>query len=91
MGGEEALFTGLNRLDIFAAVGGFSSGLPEQFINTLDAQFPGVGASANPKLRLLWIACGIDDHLIVNNRKLCGFLKSKGVRVTEVETPGQHT
>ena len=91
MGGEEALFTGLNHLDKFAAIGGFSSGLPEQFITTLDAQFPGVGASANSKLRLLWIACGTDDRLIANNRKLHAWLKSKDVKVTEIETPGQHT
>jgi enterochelin esterase-like enzyme len=91
MGGEESLFTGLNNLDKFAAIGGFSSGLPEQFITTLDAQFPGVGASANSKLRLLWIACGTDDRLIANNRKMREWLKSKGVRVTEIETPGEHT
>jgi enterochelin esterase-like enzyme len=92
MGGEQALFTGLNHLDTFAAIGGFSSGLTDQFVTTLDAQFPGIGADINSKLRLLWIACGVDDdRFIVKNRKLGEWLKSKGVRVTEIETPGQHT
>jgi enterochelin esterase-like enzyme len=91
MGGEQALFTGLNNLDKFAWVGGFSSGMPPQFIDTLDSQFPGIGASASSKLQLLWIACGQDDELISRNRKFRSWLKSKGVQPVEIETPGAHT
>ena len=88
MGGTESLMTGLNRLDKFAWIGAFSSGgLDADF----DADFPALGAKANQQLRLLWIACGTDDGLIGINRKLREWLKSKGVELTAIETPGTHT
>jgi enterochelin esterase-like enzyme len=88
MGGAESLYVGLNALDRFASVGAFSSGgLPEDYAAT----FPGLDAKANEKLRLLWIACGTEDGLIEANRKVHGWLDSKGVRHTYVETPGAHT
>ena len=88
MGGAESLYVGLNALDRFAWVGAFSSGgLGEDF----EADFPRLDASANDRLRLLWIACGIEDRLIENNRKVRAWLTSKGVRHVAVETPGAHT
>ncbi len=88
MGGTESLVVGLNALDRFAWVGAFSSGgLPPDF----DATFPGLDSKANDQLRLLWISCGADDRLIDTSRKLGEWLKSKGVRHTNVETSGAHT
>jgi enterochelin esterase family protein len=88
MGGSEALLTGLNNLDKFAWVGAFSSGgIPEDF----HKDFPGLDAKANQQLQLLWIACGTEDHLIGINRNLRAWLKTKGVKATEIETPGAHT
>lgn len=88
MGGAESLLTGLNALDRFAWVGAFSSGgLGEDFA----AEFPQLDANANPRLRLLWIACGTDDGLIALNRKFRDWLKSKGVQHTDIETPGAHS
>jgi enterochelin esterase family protein len=88
MGGAESLLTGLGALDRFAWIGAFSSGgLSEDF----ETDFPGLDSKANDKLRLLWIACGMDDFLIDMNRKLREWLTSKGVRHTGVETPGAHT
>jgi len=88
MGGAESLYVGLNALDRFASVGAFSSGgLPEDFAAT----FPGLDAAANAKLKLLWVACGTEDRLIDLNRKLHGWLDTKGVKHTMVETPGAHT
>ncbi len=88
MGGAESLLTGLNAPDKFAWVGGFSSGgIPED----LASDFPSLDANTNQQLRLLWIACGTEDGLITANRNLRGWLKSKGVKVTEIETPGAHT
>src|SRR6478672_2316257 len=87
MGGAESLLTGLNNLDKFAWVGAFSSG---GFTEDYDAQFPGLDAKANEKLRVLWIACGTDDRLIEPNRKLRAWLDSKGVHNTPIETPGAH-
>jgi enterochelin esterase-like enzyme len=88
MGGSESLLTGLNHLDKFSWVGGFSSGgIPEDF----EKDFPALDAKANEQLHLLWIACGTEDHLITLNRSVRGWLKTKGVKLTEIETPGMHT
>ncbi|HZR25321.1 MAG TPA: prolyl oligopeptidase family serine peptidase, partial [Vicinamibacterales bacterium] len=88
MGGAESLSTGLNALDRFAYVASFSSGgLGSDF----DATFPKLDASANAKLRVLWIACGTEDQLITANRQFKDWLTSKGVRFTSIETPGMHT
>ena len=48
-------------------------------------------SNANKQIRLLWIACGTDDHLIDINRKFRDWLKSKGIQHTDIETPGAHT
>ena len=88
MGGAESLSTGLNNLNEFAWIGAFSSGgIRKDF----DKEFPGLDSSANAQLRLLWIACGTDDHLIEINRTLRAWLGSKGVRHMDIETPGAHT
>ncbi len=88
MGGSESLLTGLNRPDKFAWVGAFSSGgLGDDF----PADFPHLSAAINTQLRLLWIACGTDDHLITLNRKLVSWLKAKDIHLTQIETPGMHT
>ena len=88
MGGAESLLTGLNTLDHFAWIGAFSSGgLTEEF----NAEFPTLDSKANTQLRLLWIACGTDDHLIDINRKFRDWLKSKAIQHTDIETPGAHT
>jgi enterochelin esterase-like enzyme len=88
MGGSETLLTGLNNLNKFAWIGAFSSGgLPADF----DKDFPNLDAKANQQLKLLWIACGAEDHLIELNRKLKAWLKTKNVNFTDRETPGMHT
>jgi enterochelin esterase family protein len=88
MGGSESLLTGLNNLDKFAWIGAFSSGgLPGDF----DKHFPGLDAQANRQIRLLWIACGMEDELITANRRFRDWLKSKGIQHTAIETPGEHT
>ncbi len=88
MGGSESLLTGLNHLDKFAWIGAFSSGgIPEDF----DKDFPGLDAKANQQIRLLWVACGTEDHLITVNRNLRAWLTQKGIQHTDIETPGMHT
>jgi enterochelin esterase-like enzyme len=88
MGGSESLLTGLNNLDKFAWIGAFSSGgIPGDF----DKDFPGLDAKANAQIRLLWVACGTEDHLIEVNRKFREWLKAKGVQHTDIETPGEHS
>jgi enterochelin esterase-like enzyme len=88
MGGTESLLTGLNNLDRFSWIGAFSSGgIPEDF----QKDFPTLDEKANQQLHLLWIACGTEDQLITVNRSLRQWLKAKGVKATEIETPGMHT
>jgi enterochelin esterase-like enzyme len=88
MGGSESLLTGLNTLKTFAWIGAFSSGgLSEDF----DKEFPALDSKSAPSLRLLWIACGTDDHLIDINRKLRAWLASKNIQHVDIETPGSHT
>jgi enterochelin esterase family protein len=88
MGGAESLLTGLNRLDNFAWVASFSAGgLGEDFTTA----FPQLNATANNKLKLLWVACGTEDRLITPNRNFVQWLKGRDIHVTQVETPGMHT
>jgi enterochelin esterase family protein len=88
MGGSESLLTGLNTLNQFAWVGAFSSGgITEEF----DKEFPALDSKSAGQLRLLWIACGTDDHLIDVNRKLRTWLASKNIKHADIETPGAHT
>jgi enterochelin esterase family protein len=88
MGGAESLLTGLNTRNEFAWIGAFSSGgLTPEF----EKEFPSLDAGANKQLRLLWIACGTDDHLIELNRTLRAWLASQNVHHVDIETPGAHT
>jgi enterochelin esterase family protein len=91
MGGAESLLVGLNALDRFAWVGGFSAGGFGAREEDLNPYFPNLDASANSRLRLLWIACGTEDGLIDVNRRFRQFLDARGVKHTAVETPGAHT
>jgi len=87
MGGGESLLTGLNHPEEFAYVGAFSSAVQDM---NYDQSFPNF-AKARDQLKLLWVACGVDDHLITPNRAFIAWLKQMQVPVTSVETPGRHT
>jgi enterochelin esterase family protein len=86
MGGLQALSTGLTHTDMFAYVGGFSSAIhalkPDQVFTGL--------TPATDNLKVLWVACGVDDGLITANRRFIAWLKTKNIPVTQVETPGRH-
>jgi len=89
MGGGQSLTVGLNHLDRFAWVGGFSSaiGNPEVTIASALAD----PAATNAKLRLLWIACGKDDGLVKNAQTLSDVLKGKDVKHELKITEGNHS
>ena len=87
MGGGEALYAGLNHLKTFGWIGGFSAAM----LPHLNQEFPGLNASVNSRLHLLWVACGEQDPLVGKfNVELRAWLKSRGVRFVQIETPGMH-
>jgi enterochelin esterase family protein len=86
MGGLEALTTGLTHTDMFAYVGGFSSAIHKL---NFDQAFP----TLDPKtanLKVLWVACGVDDSLIAPNRRFVDWLKARKMPVTQIESSGRH-
>lgn len=92
MGGGQALSIGLNHLELFSYVGGFSSGFGP------DADFPRSYASlvadpnaANTRLRLLWIGCGKEDGAFGASKAFSDFLTRNKVTHTFRETGGAHT
>jgi len=60
MGGGQSLNFGLNNLDTFAWVGGFSSAPNTKPVRELITD----PAQANEQLRLLWVSCGDRDGLM---------------------------
>ncbi len=50
--------------------------------------FPNLTSKTTSQLRLLWIACGLDDGLNPVNRQFKAWLKSKDVQFTDLEIPG---
>lgn len=85
MGGHESLFIGLTHPELFAWIGSFSAGLNAKAIAELPQTTP---QKAN--LRLLWMACGVDDALLKPNQTVIAALKAEGLPVTAIETPGHH-
>jgi enterochelin esterase-like enzyme len=91
MGGGQSLSIGLNHLDLFAYVGGFSAGLrPADFATTF-ADTAAHPKAANERLRLLWIGCGKDDGAMVNSKAFDDFLNQHQVKHTFRESDGAHT
>ena len=80
MCGAESLLVGLNHVDDFAYIGGFSSaplGAGEH--GDFALRFPGITAQSaqqiNSRLPVLWIACGTEDGLFDPNQKFIAWLK----------------
>jgi len=91
MGGGESLGIGLNRLDLFSYVAGFSAALrPADFSKT----FAAVAANpqdANRKLHLLWFGCGAEDSLFAAAKSFHEFLDAQKIRHVFHESQGAHT
>jgi enterochelin esterase family protein len=105
MGGAEALDIGLHHLERFQSVAGLSAAIGMSSADMLRTTsfnplrmdpasfaraFPKLTAESNSRLRLLWIACGTDDELLLANRQFKEWLKSLSIRFTDIETPGAH-
>jgi len=83
MGGGQGLNFGINNIDKFAWVGGFSSA-PN--LQSPDVLVPKI-QQAKDKLNLLWIGCGDKDNLITGSWNLHqGLVKAKIDHVWYVDT-----
>lgn len=88
MGGEQSLRIGLNHLERFAWVGGFSAAPPAREAVSAALNDP---TGANGKLKLLWIGCGKDDFLLKRNEEFIALLKEKDLRHEWRLTDGGHS
>ena len=89
MGGLHAIRTGLGHLDLFASVGGFSSGTVADF----DTRFKDLLADAagtNAKLKLLWIGCGKQDWLFASTERMDASLREAKIRHAFFVMDGVH-
>jgi enterochelin esterase family protein len=92
MGGGQALNIGLNNIDLFSYVGGFSAAignaanLPKTY-----AKLVGNANDSNKKLKLLWVGCGTEDSLFGASKNFSEWLKANHITHTFRETAGAHT
>jgi enterochelin esterase-like enzyme len=92
MGGGQALSIGLNHLDLFSHVGGFSSGFGSSAdFTTSYPRLVARGRAVNRDLRLLWIGCGREDGAFAASQRFSEFLGAHGVTHTFRATDGAHT
>jgi enterochelin esterase-like enzyme len=89
MGGGQSLTIGLNRLDLFAWVGGMSSAVrdPEQTVAAALAN----AKATNEKLKLLWFGCGRDDFLLKQNQQFDELLTARGIKHEYMLSAGGHS
>jgi enterochelin esterase family protein len=93
MGGGEALRAGLNNLDKFSYVAGFSAGIGDA------TNYPTAFATlikdpdkSNAQLKLLWLGCGTGDQSHMKDQHAFSkFLDKNHIHYTAVETDGEHT
>jgi enterochelin esterase-like enzyme len=92
MGGGQALSIGMNNLDLFHYVLGFSSAIGGQIMDMNETFKPVMTnpAAANQKLRLLWVSCGKQDFLYKGSLDFVNTLKEKGINIYFRETEGAH-
>ena len=91
MGGVESLEIGLNHLDQFSYVAGFSAAVtPAEFPKSFGALAADPKA-ANRNLHLLWIGCGTDDGLFGASNSFSKFLDDSQMKHTVFKIPGAHT
>ncbi len=91
MGGGESLGIGLNHLDLFSYVAGFSPGIHVPDLQPSFGKFLADPKTANQKLRLLWIGCGSDDSLFASSEAFSKMLDQAGIKHVFHKSDGAHT
>lgn len=97
MGGGIAINVGLKRLDVFASVGEFSSGMfggvggyAAYDIEKISPGFLKDSAATNKKLKLLYFSCGTEDPRMPFQTKAADDLRAHGIQLTFKSFPGAH-
>jgi enterochelin esterase-like enzyme len=95
MGGMQAGRFGLGHLETFSYVGIMSAGLtgnPASAAAGPDPIAPLAAnrAAVNKQLKLLWIACGVEDTAMVGARSTHEALQKAGIQHVFLETEGAH-
>ena len=90
MGGGQALKIGLQHLDLFSRVGGFSAAVSRTPLRRPSRTSSADAKKINSSLKLLWIGCGTDDSLFAPNKEFSEFLKTSGITHT-FQTPAAPT
>jgi enterochelin esterase-like enzyme len=97
MGGGIAINVGLKRLDTFAYVGEFSSGMfggvggyAPFDVEKISPGFLKDPSATNKKLKALYFSCGTEDPRMPFQTKVMEELKSKGIALTFKGFPGAH-
>ncbi len=99
MGGGQSFYGGLENLDLFSAVGIFSSGIfggiqtPAGSSFDAEKEIPGLlsqSAKFNDKLELFYISCGEGDQRITHTKKAVANMRDNGLDVKFNSFPGDH-
>jgi enterochelin esterase-like enzyme len=89
MGGGQSLEIGFGHLDLFSAVGAFSSGVATNFEGRFKAELDD-SKGTNTKLKLLWIGCGRQDPVFERNQKFAELLTTHNIKNTFYPMEGMH-
>jgi enterochelin esterase family protein len=90
MGGGQSLSIGLNHLERFTYIAGFSPALGGNVASAYSA-FAAKPDAANRQLKLLWIGCGTSDSLFTSVREFSTFLNQHQITHRFRESDGAHT
>lgn len=97
MGGGQSLYIGLHNLDVFSAIGIFSTGvfggIGGAATKDLDSEIPGLLSSSrtfNEKLDVFMITCGEQDMRIDYTKKAVDQMRENGLNVVFESFPGDH-
>ena len=93
MGGGQTLNIAMPRLDRFAYIGVFSSGIPAYVSDAWEREHQAQldDAAAKRGLKLLWFATGKNDFVMGTTRSSVTLLKKHGFSPVFVESDGGHT
>jgi enterochelin esterase family protein len=97
MGGGISINVGLKRLDAFATVAQFSSGMfggvggyAPFDIDKISPGFLKDPTATNKKLKLLFFSCGAEDPRMPFHKKVTDEWQAKGIQMTVKSYPGAH-